>query len=96
LELCVPFFRHQRQNVVAGHQLVVLVFDLNVPDHHTLRRAVGGGFALVDFSLAGEAGLDGVAGADGVDEAQGVEAVVGEHGPGAGETKRPAAAESRK
>lgn len=47
-----------------------------------MRGAVGGGFALVDFAFAGEAGLDGVAGADGVDEAQGVEAVVGEHGAG--------------
>src|SRR5690554_1168016 len=69
---------HQREDVIAGHQLILLVGDFHVPYDHALRVALGRGAALIDLALAGQAGADGVAGGHRGDEPQGVQAVVGQ------------------
>jgi hypothetical protein len=42
---------HQGQDVVAGHQLAVLVADLHVPGHHALAHALGVLLLAVDLAL---------------------------------------------
>jgi hypothetical protein len=46
-------FCNQCQNIVARNQFVVLIVNLHIPDHYTLRVSVWRCPTLIDFALAG-------------------------------------------
>jgi hypothetical protein len=87
--------RHQRQDGVERHGLLVLVEDLNRPFHHAGRfsSALRCFFSVLRF---GQAHLNGIARFNRLDKAQVFHAVVGDNRPDARINKQPAAAEIRK
>lgn len=43
--------RHQRQNAVQRHRLLLLIQHLHIPHHHAVRAIFGGFLRLADFLL---------------------------------------------
>ena len=81
--------RHQGQNGIQRHRLLVLVENLHRPFHHAGGFLIGAALTFDRFPLTGQANLNGVSRFDRLNKAQVFHAVVGDNRPDAGIDEQP-------
>ena len=81
--------RHQGQNGIQRHRLLVLVENLHRPFHHAGSFLLGATLTFNGFPLTGQTHLDGVSRLDRFNKAQVFHAVVGDNRPDAGIDEQP-------